>query len=78
MAISIENYRTQPTASLESALEALSELDDDASAELAEAIEDELSERELEDSLPAYCGLVSRDDDDSLEDRGIFLGSYAS
>lgn len=68
--ITLRNYRFQPTGALEAKLEDLSELDCEDGDELAEAIEAELDGRELEENLPSY--------DDSLDDRGVVLGSYAS
>lgn len=73
-AITLKNYRYASTDALEAKLDDLMEMPvsecTEAHEELADAITDELSGRELEANLPAY--------DDSLEDRGIFLGSYAS
>ncbi len=73
-AITLKTYRFASTDALEAKLDDLMAtpvilvaVEDE---ELADAISDELSERELEASLPAY--------DDSLEDRGLVLGSYAS
>ena len=71
MTITKANYRKQDTAALEAALDALSEYDNDDDAELYEAIEDELFDRELEAELPSY-------DSPSLADTGLTIGSYAS
>lgn len=73
-AITFKNYRYESTEALEATLDDLMEMPvsecTEDHEELADAITDELAGRELEQSLPAH--------DDSLEDRGIFLGSYAS
>jgi hypothetical protein len=82
-AITLKNYHKAPTADLEAAADSLAELvndpevdyEDPASAAaytLMDAIERELDARELEASLPAH------DDTYSLQDHGIFLGSYES
>jgi len=82
-AITLKNYYKASTADLEAAADSLGALindpevdyEDPASAAaytLLEAIERELDARDLEASLPAH------DDTYSLQDHGIFLGSYAS
>ena len=83
MAITMENYHRAETAALELAADSLGALINDPNVDyedpaseaaytLLEAIESELDARELEASLPAA------DDTPSLQDHGIFLGSYES
>lgn len=82
-AITLRNYYKAETADLEAAADSLAKLindpevdyEDPASAAaytLLDAIEKELDDRELEESLPGA------EDSPSLQDMGIELGSYAS